>query len=525
MYFFRTIRYGEIPERFGLPQPVKQWNDIYDATYFRNGCPQNLPFISTEEDCLFLNILTPVIYSTSSNKNHLRPVIFYIYGGALQFGNIKFILSKLYDGSHYVDFGDFIFVSVQHRLGAFGFLYSGNERAPGNQGIHDMILALKWVKENIERFGGDPNDITLMGLSSGSMAISTLILSPLARGLFHRAIMKSGCISDYYTYSPERMLNFSKEFAKLCDCPIDNPNHMIDCLQSKSINELVGVRLAINLREIFTGNIFLMMYGDHRKLLPERPSKMFANGNINPVDLIAGFTHGEQGNFVENFHPELKNGSQTMNIKDVKRIFDKISSSVPRMYEHNDKVFNFYTKNMNDNPLKSEVRLAIGHALSDSIFTCPTYLYTQKYARAIAKNSSNSKYKVYLYRFDHHSPYMMIMSCPSWMGPCHGADLPIMIGMAHYTRLLSFAFSATDRKLSHQIMKTFTNFIETGEPGNFIDNIEWPEFRSVQKTRNGQEKISWKQMVIDSKSRIIVDAHIDQCRFWEPYLSVDDPIN
>ena len=68
MYFFRTIRYGEIRERFGLPQPVKQWNDIYDATYFRNGCPQNLPFISTEEDCLFLNIWTHNIYSSSSSS-------------------------------------------------------------------------------------------------------------------------------------------------------------------------------------------------------------------------------------------------------------------------------------------------------------------------------------------------------------------------------------------------------------------------------------------------------------------------
>ncbi|XP_027195454.2 cholinesterase-like [Dermatophagoides pteronyssinus] len=525
MYFFRTIRYGEIRERFGLPQPVKQWNDIYDATYFRNGCPQNLPFISTDEDCLFLNIWTHNIYSSSSSsKNLLRPVIFYIPGTGFDFGNIKFLLSKLFDGSNYVDFGNFVFVSIQHRLGPFGFLYSGNERAPGNQGVHDIILGLQWVKENIDRFGGNPNDITLMGLSSGSMAISTLILSPLARGLFHRGIMNSGSISDYYNYSPERMLNFSKKYAQKCNCPVDNPDHMIDCLQSKSVNELIELRSSFNLSALFTGNVFLMMYGDQQKLLPEQPSKMLANNDYNPVDLISGFNNGEQGVYLDNYFKELRIDSRKMNINDVKQSFYKFCKIVEHMSEFCDKIFQFFTRNMNDNPFRSDVQKALSHVLSDSIFTCPSYLFTQKYARALARNSSNSNHKVYSYRYDHHSPYISLLFCPKRLGICHGTDSPIYYGLAYYTRILSFVFTATDKKLSYHVMKSFSNFIENSEPGHFMDNLEWPEFRSIES--NGGKNISWKQMAIDSKPNIIItDAYVEQCRFWEPFLSVDDPIN
>lgn len=527
-YFFKTIRYGEVPVRFGLPQMAKPWNDIYDATHYRNGCPQSLPFISYNEDCLYLNVWQPV-----NSSHHLKPVIVYFYGGGFEFGDINYFYTQLIDGSNFIDFGDLVFVSVQYRLGAFGFLYTGTERAPGNQGVHDMLLSLRWVKENIERFGGDPNNVIVYGESSGSIAISAMIISPLANGLFQRAIMSSGAINEFYAYSPENLLNYSKEVAKKCECPVDNLNHMVDCMQNKSASELANLRFSANIPAIMKAQMFPMMYGDKEGLLPERPSTMLKKGIYNSVDLISGFNYGEYGTIGLLINPELINGFKNYNIKDVKRLINNSIDSIKGISKYEDlkqKILDFYTKDMNENSSTAEVRRTIINLLSDGSIICPTYLFTQKYARALARNSSNRN-QVFSYRFDHHSFYMNLLACLSWMGPCHGMELPIMLGLAVHPRYLSLFFTNEDERLSEKTMRTITHFAKNGEPGQYMDGKEWPKFMSIdsetgKNTNKIGKSIVWKQMVINSEHHLIItNEYVDHCRFWEPILFADDPIN
>ncbi|KAH9417531.1 hypothetical protein DERP_007530 [Dermatophagoides pteronyssinus] len=524
LYFFKSIRYAEVMQRFGLPQMARTWHDIYDATYSRGGCPQGLPFISKIEDCLHLNIWQPA--HTAGYNCKLRPVIVYLYGGGFQLGNINLLGTSIFDGGRLADLGDLIAVTVQYRLGAFGFLYAGNDRAPGNQGVHDLILSLRWIQQNIDRFGGDPANVTVFGQSAGSMSISAMILSPLARGLFRRAIMRSGSINEYLAYSPQNSLKNSLTFAKKMDCPVHDMDRMVDCLQNKSIAELTFKTESFNLPAIFEGKQIFLMYGDYAGLLPDRPSRMLANGIFNPVDLISGFTYGELGTITTYIVPQLLNGLRKFTYQDMKHLFEKSLLAVQGPESFIRHIFDFYTKNLQEHPTNMELRRTIVDTLSDGIMICPTYLFTQQYARMLARNATNVN-RVYSYRFDHYSPYMMALLCFRWMGACHAADIPIMFGLASdpsISMLYKIIFKSNDRKISQQIMKVWINFAENGQPGNHLDGLEWPEFRSTD-TLLGDENgtiQAWKQMIIDQPYRITINSNLERCRFWQPILFPDN---
>ncbi|HJQ30849.1 MAG TPA: carboxylesterase/lipase family protein [Pyrinomonadaceae bacterium] len=189
---FKGIRYGAdtTARRFMPPLPPEPWTGVRDALEYGPMSPQ--PSRSTEkasEDCLFLNVWTPGL-----RDGRRRPVMFYIHGGAYSNGSGS---SPLYDGVRLCRRGDVVVVTVNHRLNAFGYLYlarfGGGEFADsGNAGQLDLILALKWVRDNIAEFGGDPNRVMVFGQSGGGAKIATLLATPAAAGLFQRAATMSG---------------------------------------------------------------------------------------------------------------------------------------------------------------------------------------------------------------------------------------------------------------------------------------------------------------------------------------------
>lgn len=189
---FKGIRYGAdtTGRRFRPPLPPEPWHDVREALAYGPASPQ--PSRSSErasEDCLFLNLWTPGL-----RDGRKRPVMFYIHGGAYSNGSGS---SPLYDGVRLCHRGDVVVVTVNHRLNAFGYLYlarfGGTELADsGNAGQLDLILALQWVRDNIAEFGGDPGNVMVFGQSGGGAKIATLMATPLAKGLFHRAATMSG---------------------------------------------------------------------------------------------------------------------------------------------------------------------------------------------------------------------------------------------------------------------------------------------------------------------------------------------
>ncbi len=183
---FRGIRYGvdTRTRRFAAPAPPEPWRGIADAREFGNASPQPGSEPNQSEDCLFLNVMTPAKEAAGP-----RPVIVYIHGGAYSTGSGS---SPLYDGSQLCHRGDVVVVTVNHRLSLFGYLHLPGFPDSGNAGMLDLVLALRWVRDNIAAFGGDPGCITLLGQSGGGAKIATMMAMPAAAGLFHRAVTMSG---------------------------------------------------------------------------------------------------------------------------------------------------------------------------------------------------------------------------------------------------------------------------------------------------------------------------------------------
>ncbi|KAJ2953504.1 hypothetical protein O0L34_g1103 [Tuta absoluta] len=178
---FLGVPYAAPPtgqDRFKAPIPLYSWNGVYEADSIIK-CPQNGDGV---EDCLVLNIFTPV----RSMFDEPVPVLVYFHGGSFLMG------AGQVEGVQGLIKQNIIVVTVNYRLGALGFLCLGIDEAPGNAGLKDQVAALQWIQRNIESFGGDPNKVTIYGMSAGGASVELLVLSPRGRGLFQQAIVESG---------------------------------------------------------------------------------------------------------------------------------------------------------------------------------------------------------------------------------------------------------------------------------------------------------------------------------------------
>ncbi|XP_065202789.1 esterase E4-like [Planococcus citri] len=213
-YSFFGVPYGKPPTdvlRFKDPVKVKPWKDIYDATVEREGCVQfsllTYELIGTE-DCLFNNIYTTKL---PQNNEALMPVIVNIHPGAFSFGSPQ---TKFYGSPEFIMHNDIVYVCIAYRLHILGFLNLRLKECSGNQAVKDIVLSLRWIKNNVRSFGGDPDNVTLIGSSSGSVLAHTLILSPSAKGLFHKAVMMGGHVNYAVIPLQETNEDHAREIAK-----------------------------------------------------------------------------------------------------------------------------------------------------------------------------------------------------------------------------------------------------------------------------------------------------------------------
>ena len=218
---FRAIPYALPPvgeRRFRVAQPAAAWDGVREAQDFGPACPQLAGTDVTEngnnvihEDCLTLNVWTPAL------DGRRRPVMVWLHGGALIEGSAR---NAWYNGAALATAGDVVIVTVQYRLGAFGFLYLAEVGGPdfaesGNLGLLDQVEALRWVRQNAAAFGGDPDNVTVFGESAGGASVAMLMGMPAAQGLFHKAIVQS--MSPQLGRSPARAAEATRAFMQLAE--------------------------------------------------------------------------------------------------------------------------------------------------------------------------------------------------------------------------------------------------------------------------------------------------------------------
>src|SRR2546430_3183207 len=241
---FRGIPYAAPPVgdlRFRPPQPVQPWSGVLDATHFGPMAPQNqgamermfgAPPRPMDEDCLTLNVWTPAC------DDGKRPVMVWIHGGDFLYGTGA---TPWYDGRSFAR-DDVVLVTINYRLGAFGFLHVDGQ---GNNGILDQVSALEWVRDNIAAFGGDPGNVTAFGESAGAMSVGTLLGLPAAKGLFVKAIPESGAAHSPRT--AEQAEHLARIF--LAELGIDTGPNAGERLRDGPVERLLEVQSKVVARE------------------------------------------------------------------------------------------------------------------------------------------------------------------------------------------------------------------------------------------------------------------------------------
>ena len=274
---FLGIRFGQAA-RFQAPRPPRPTRETIDAFSFGPSSPQaGLADVTKSEDCLFLNIWTP-----APDRRARLPVLVYFHGGAYSTGTAN---SPLLDGPHLAGLGAVV-VTVQHRLNAFGYLYLARLDPrfadSGNAGQLDLILALQWVRDNIAAFGGDPASLTVFGQSGGGAKIATLMGTPAAAGLFHRAWTMSG--QQVTVSGPQNATRRTRAFLER----LGNPS--LDALVTMPAERLVEGLAATD--PVLGGSVYFGPVLD-MKWLTRHPFWPDANPQSNAIPLVLGNTHDE----------------------------------------------------------------------------------------------------------------------------------------------------------------------------------------------------------------------------------------
>ena len=461
---FRGIPYALAPIgklRWQPPQPPAKFTQVFKAQKYGAICSQESLILHKSvgsEDCLSLNIWRP------KNVSQKLPVLFWIHGGANTLGasNQQLLGSNFYDGAKLAEQGSIV-VSINYRLGALGFMahpsLKGVNGLLGNYGILDQIAALKYVKQNIESFGGDAENVTIFGESAGGINVMVLMASPLAKGLFAKAIVQSGFLNDVDVQAAT-----AQSSALVTELGCDR-EQTAECLRSKTLEQILKATRKLSAVSLVSAGATVDGY-----VLKSNVLAVFESGNFARVPLIIGTNRDEMRTLLSGFmKPKL--------------IF--LESDYKKMLvqqfgeEKAAKIFDYY------NPRHFlNAKLALETALTDFFAHCPA----KKIVRAAARTGN----PVYNYVFSHvgHSPMY-------WqMGAGHGLEIPFVFGHMGIERTI------WERQLSREMQSYWSNFARSGNP-NGSELVNWPESRSTEYLE--------LKTTIESKS----DFRKEACEFWE----------
>ena len=421
---FRGIRYGldTASRRFQAPVPPPDHRAPYDATGdFAPACPQpGNRYGAMSEDCLFLNIWTRNMLPRGTDR---RPVLVYFHGGAYSTGSVA---DPLNDGATLAARGDAVIVTVNHRLNAFGYLYLARLdprfHDSGNAGQLDLILALQWIQRNIAGFGGDPANVTVFGQSGGGAKIATLMGTPAAGGLFHRAATMSGqqvTVSGPLHATERARVYMSQVGARSVDDLLAMPlERLIDGLSAT--DPYLGGR-------VYFGPVLDMKWLQRHPFWPD------ANPQSLHIPLLLGNTREETRGFYAPDHPRIA-GLGWDNLA------ERMASEL-RVDVHPEWVVSEYR------------RLYPAYSPEQVFFAATTAGRSWRGQVIEAEERARAGAPAFVYQLDFPVPAQ------------HAADIPLVFGTE---------YSAEAAPVSAAMMEAFLRFARTGDPG-------WPAYRLPER--------------------------------------------
>ncbi len=439
---FRGIPYARPPVgalRFRAPEPPAAWSGVLDSGAFAPSAPQNpvmipLPGMDvgrTDEDCLYLNVWTP------GADGARRPVLVWIHGGGYVIGSGS---QPIYDGAPLVRRGDVVVVTINYRMGPLGFLHlsdlcDGFPAEAATAGTRDQVAALRWVREEIEAFGGDPENVTIFGESAGGMSVGTLLGTPSARGLFRRAIAQSGACQACHT----RESATEAATTYLQHLGVD-PSEAARRLPEIPVAELLAAQQRMFLAPTTTSTLLPFQPLVDGDFLPESPLDAVRAGATRGVSLMAGTTRDEWKLFGALMDPEVPRLDADGLVQKIARFHDAAGDLV-ETYRR--------AREGRASTHPPDLFYAIE---TDRIFRVPAI----RLAEAHAADGSEA----YMYRVDWESPLF-----GGILGACHAIELPFVFGTHATPGTEAFLGAGPEADaLSAAMMDAWIAFARGGDP-------------------------------------------------------------
>ncbi|CAH2984790.1 unnamed protein product [Chilo suppressalis] len=453
-YQYFGVPYGTVDEtnRFQAPLPPPTWEGVYNAVEENTWCPQkffgtNIPL--GHPNCLKVNIYAPVTTSLAPTERFL-PVMVFIHGGCFFEGSgTRFF----YGGDYFTDHG-VIFVGINYRLNVEGFLCLGIKEAPGNAGLKDQIAALKWIKQNIRAFGGDPDNVTLFGESAGAVSISFLMLSPSANGLFHKAILQSGSSLAPWGIQHDP-IGIASALVKEFGYNTKDPHEIYNILSNIPYNDLIQAIKYSETKNWVTADILFVPCVENEiegvePIITQFPLEIISLGNYTKVPMIIGYNDREGIFFVaKDFGTSVKEVDTAEFLKN-----DLVFSSTLEKNDTANKVRDYYFSSEQDELIMSVVDL-----YSDLHFKFPSIIEMEMYAR-----TTDESLFFYLFRY---SGYMNVPKMVSFFtgvrGASHADELFYMM-RPNVLPMPQRWFDLHDQITLQMMLTMWTNFAKYSDP-------------------------------------------------------------
>ncbi|XP_015923110.1 neuroligin-4, X-linked [Parasteatoda tepidariorum] len=524
------------PLRFMPPVTSPHWKSVRLADQYGPVCPQKFPDISNEtealqrmplgrykylkrllpqltnqsEDCLYLNIYVP---GTALRGASNLPVMVYIHGESYEWN-----AGNPYDGRVLASFGNVIVVTINYRLGILGFLPAVDRSARGNYGLMDQVAALHWIQDNIREFGGDPANVTIFGQGYGAACVNLLMLSPMAKGLFQRAIMQSGSALSSWAIARDAITH-TNYIARVLDCPAQDSTALVECMRKKKLEDIMSVYIQVpdHLSGFGPTVDGIVLPRDPAEIM-EKSSSLFTQ-----YDLMFGSTRVES--YFQFTAMEEKFGI------DSGRRDRLLRTLVRNLYTyHLQEIFltvvNEYMDWSRSYLQAMDIFDGTADALGDALVVAPVIRSGTFHSGGIPREDSypmpslqpiGSGKKTYFYIFSHQSEYG---DYASRLGCITGEDLAYVFGAPLVDTLSHFStnYTRAEVTLSEITITYWTNFAKFGDP-NIIsqggevhmdnirgryDRIVWPLYEPVHQ----------KYISISMKPRIRDHYHAHRLSYW-----------